>query len=366
MEANLCDINHLDSDVLLPPRKRLLAGLKKQNSNGNSHLLPLTSATSNEFDTRLNNLLRSHLKNPNLSPEEMVESSRSAAVAAGKVAVSARAVADEKAEKAAKAVAAAKGALELVATISENTDCRERNSRKNKMKKHVQVEMLYTKHRSVENCKTDEELARKLHRAINSSPRISKFSSTSDLNSHKRKRLKNVPISEKTRISNGVTVWEGSPPSTSNGNGLAGEVDSEGSVHELYATRVDESTPKFNKADRLKIDSEEVESSHSKERIGESLDDISSNCRKRGRLKQKKLPLSICTFRDRENPKEELKSRSSPLTEESMPKTTASKMPLFPVEPSGDGVMPVETTTVWKCQAFKAPTCVKQNKVMQS
>ncbi|GMP97060.1 hypothetical protein CsSME_00045461 [Camellia sinensis var. sinensis] len=37
MEANLCDLNHLDSDVLLPPRKWLLAVLKKQNFDANSH-----------------------------------------------------------------------------------------------------------------------------------------------------------------------------------------------------------------------------------------------------------------------------------------------------------------------------------------
>ena len=29
----MCDVNLLDADVLLPPRKRLLAGLKKQSSD---------------------------------------------------------------------------------------------------------------------------------------------------------------------------------------------------------------------------------------------------------------------------------------------------------------------------------------------
>ncbi|KAJ6990507.1 hypothetical protein NC653_018922 [Populus alba x Populus x berolinensis] len=42
MEANICDINHLDADVLLPPRKRLLAGFKKQSSDGDgASLLPV-------------------------------------------------------------------------------------------------------------------------------------------------------------------------------------------------------------------------------------------------------------------------------------------------------------------------------------
>lgn len=359
MEANICDVNHLDADVLLPPRKRLLAGLKKQNSDGNSYM-PSTSSSLNEYDDRLNKLLRSHLNNDNLSEEEIVEASRSAAEAALKVAEAARAAADEKAIIAAKAVAAAKSALELVANVSEDTASNERYLKKNKLKKHVQVQMLYSnnnKNRS-ENCKTDEELARTLHRAINSSPRISKHCSPSDLKSHKHKRLKSLAFSEMMPDSN---------PSTSNGNIVAGEVDG-GSSNEKEANmvKVDESTKTFNKADTSKMENAEAERINSKEKYGE--EDTSSLGRKRGRMKQKKLPLSICNFRDQENPKEEVKYRSSRLSEEDTGKAAAAtKKPLFSVGPSGNGVMPVErTTSLWKCQSFKAPTCVKQNKVVQS
>ncbi|KAA8532075.1 hypothetical protein F0562_006783 [Nyssa sinensis] len=341
MEDNICDISHLDADVLLPPRKRLLAGLKKQNSDGILHL-PSTTSTSSEFDTRLNNFLRSHLNKPNLSHEEIVEASRSAAIAAVKVAEAARAAAEEKAAIAAKAVAAAKTALELVANVSEDTAFKERYLKKNKTKKHVPVQTLYNKQQRIENCKTDEELARKLHQAMNSSPRISKYSSTSDLKSHKHKRLKRLSTSGKTRVCNG------------------------GSSQEVCTGRVDENTSKFNKADQLKMDNGEVETSQSKDKMWEALDDTCSSSRKRGRIKQKKLPLSICTFRDRANPKEEQKSRSSPLTEENTGKSIVGNMPLFPVEPSADAVMPVETASIWKCQTFKAPACVKQNKVVQS
>ncbi|CAL5326576.1 unnamed protein product [Camellia sinensis] len=360
MEANLCDINHLNSDVLLPPRKRLLAGLKKQNFDGNSHQ-PSTSTTSSEFDTRLNNLLRSHLNNPNLSPEEIVEASRSAAAAAVKVAEAARAAAEEKAAMAAKAVAAAKSALELVAAVSEESSAsRERYSKKNKMKKHIPVRTLYNKHKPIQNCRTDEELARKLHQAINSSPRISKHSSTSELKGNKHKRLKGLSTPEKSRVSNGGIAQERNTPSMSNGNGVTRKVNSEGSSHEAYAVRVDENVSKFNKLDRLKMDNGEAETSHLKEKNLESSDEACSIGRKRGRMKQKKLPLSICTFRDRSNPKEELKSKSSPLTAENTRKTTSNSITLVPVEPS------VETTSMWKCKAFKAPVCVKQNKVVQS
>ncbi|KAL6993361.1 hypothetical protein U1Q18_011477 [Sarracenia purpurea var. burkii] len=369
MEANLCDVNHLDSNVLLPPRKRLLAGLKKQNSDGNS-VQPSSSSTLSEFEVRLNNLLRSHLNNPNLSPEEILEASRSAAAAANKTAKAARAAAEEKAARAAKAIAAAKSALELVATVTEEAPNKERHSRKNRMKKkHLPVRMLYNNHQRIENSKTDEELARNLHRAMNSSPRISKNSSTPQSKSNKHKRLKSLSTSEKTRVnSNGGIMWEGNPPPTSNGNGVKGVVDSEGSIHRAYNARVYENTPKFNKLDRLKIgNGEEAETSHSKEKKVESSDDTYNIGRKRGRIKQKKLLLSNCTSRDRANPKEDLKSKSSPLPAKSTGKAaTSNNMPLFYVEPHDD-VRPVETKSMWKCQALKAPPmCLEQNKVMQS
>lgn len=349
MEANVRDINHLDSDVLLPPRKRLLAVLKKQNCDGNSYM-PSTSCNLSEFDTRLNNLLRSHLHNPNLSNDEIVAASRSAAEAAVNVAVAARTVAEEKAVIAAKAMAAAKSALELVANVSE-----ERYLRKNKLKKHVPVKMLYNKKKG----NTDEELARKLHQAINSSPRISKNSPTSDLKNYKHKRLKNLPH-EETRVPNGVIV-----PCMSNGNGVVGEVDSEDSVQESYMVRVDENTSKFNKADRRKMENEEPVTSHSKRKIGEELEDTFGLGRKRGRIKQKKLPLSICNFRDQTNPKEDPKFRSL-MTEESVSKATSGNKQFFSVGTSGDSVKPVERKSLWKCQSLKAPACVKQNKVLQS
>ncbi|GFS39398.1 hypothetical protein Acr_00g0079810 [Actinidia rufa] len=359
METNSCHINHLDSNVLLPPRKRLLAGLKKQNSNGNPRQ-PSASSTLSEFDTRLNNLLRSHLNNPNLSPEEIVEASRSAAAVAAKAAEVARAAAEEKAVIAAKAIAAAKNALKLVATVSEIS--KERYSKKNRLKKHVPVHMLYNKRQPAEKSNVDEELARKLHRAINSSPRISKHSSTSESKSSKHKRLKVLPPQEKPRVSNGGIAWEGNRPSTSNGNGVTVEVDSESSIHKAYTLRVDENKSKFSKSDWLKMDRGEAERRHSKKKNLESSDETYSIGRKRGRIKQKKLPLTICSFRDQENPKEELRSVSSPLTEDNTGKTSLNDMQLVSVEPR-DGVRPVETTSTWKCQAFKAAASVNPNKV---
>lgn len=382
MEANICDVNHLDADVLLPPRKRLLAGLKKQSSDGDSTLQPSpvpaasspassssasasvfassSSPFSSEFNNRLNNLLSSH--SANLSPEEIVEASRIAASAAAKAAETARAAAEEKAAIAAKAVATAKSALDMVASFSEEGACKDRYSRKNKLKKHVPVQLLYKRYQPIENCNKDEELARKLHRAINSSPRICKNSSSSDLKGHKHKKPKISSSSERTR-SNGDMVLEQNCAAACNGHAVAGEVDSEGAIRESYKNKADEKACRYDKADQSEMDYGEAESSQTNEK---TWDDISTSGKKRGRVKLKKLPLSICTFRDQANPREEADTRSTPLADMNMGNPTAGNMPLFTMDPSSDGVMPIEAPSVWKCQEFNAPACVKRNKVVQS
>ncbi|KAE8710087.1 putative srpk [Hibiscus syriacus] len=304
MESNICDINHLDADVLLPPRKRLLAGFKKQASNANGASdqptvasssspspspSPSTSTSSCDVNTHLKNLLMSsHLYNPNLSPEEILESSRAAATFAVKAAVAARAAAEKKAAVATKAVAAAKSALDIVAKFSEDRD---RRLKKNKLKKHVPVQLLYKKHEPVESPRTDEELARKLHRAINSSPRISK-NSPSEWRGHKHKRPKIMATLEKTKASNGAIVLGGSPSSAYNGDTMAGEIDSEDSMEE--SVKAEAKDAKYEKSGQLELDNGEARSSHSKEK---AFEDVTTG-KKRGRMKIKKLPLSVCSFRD--------------------------------------------------------------------
>ncbi|CAL1388708.1 unnamed protein product [Linum trigynum] len=196
MDANICDMNHLDAnEVLLPPRKRLLTGYKKRafdsadphtgtlaNANAAaaaaSYRLPCLSSTASpysqssssplvspppspsatRFQTHLSDILSSHF-NDNLTPEEIVTASRTAADAAVKAAEEARAVAQDKAAMAAKAVAAAKEALAMVASFSEKeaaltaeqekrvVENREtiRFRKKKLKKKHVQVQVLYNK-----------------------------------------------------------------------------------------------------------------------------------------------------------------------------------------------------------------------------
>ncbi|XP_073145933.1 uncharacterized protein [Henckelia pumila] len=375
-KMNACDVTDLDTDAHLPPRKRLLAGLKRQSSDVNFPILSTSSSAGSEFDAHLNHLLSSQLSNPNITNEEIVEASMRAATDAAKIAGLARANAEDKAAKAAKAVAAAKSALELVATLSEEASKKEHRLKKNKLKKHIPVESLYSKNKGKTNCRADEELARNLHRSMNSSPRISKSSLSSDTKTHnKHKRLKSSASCEKTYIHGGGLVGEGNRPSiaTSIGNGILEEVN-EGPAREIEMSRVDLNTSKSEKVgeptlfywdeshpsttDRTKLEHGEVEILDSKDKAADSFDGLG---KKRGRIKQKKLPLSICSFRDKTGTKEQQKSKDLPHSEDNSSGAAPGNHPSFP-----DSLIPVEKTSVWKCQAFKAPACVKQNKVIRS
>ncbi|KAE8703849.1 putative srpk [Hibiscus syriacus] len=338
MEANICEINHLDADVLLPPRKRLLAGFKKQASNANatsdqpiaasstsspsppSPPSPSSATSSSDVDAHLNNLLSPRLNNPNLSPEEIFEASRTAAIAAAKAAEAARAAAEEKAAIAAKAIAAAKSALDMVATFSEDAGSKDRYLKKNKIKKHVPVQVLYKKHQPIENSRVDEDLAQRLHRAINRSSRISKGSPISEWKGHQHKRPKSLPTLESTKVPNGGIVLRGSPSSTCNGSTMEAEINSDDLVREHVKVANE------GKSGQSVLDNGEAESGYSKEK---ACKEAYPSGKKRGTLKLKKLPLSVCSYRDRVNHKEEMITESSPLMEKNMGNPTVVVKPVF-------------------------------------
>ncbi|GMH25152.1 hypothetical protein Nepgr_026995 [Nepenthes gracilis] len=309
---NECDINHLDADVLLPPRKRLLAGLKKQNLEITLRCCQenLKSNPLNRYDARIKNLIKLYKNGSNMSPEEIAQAAGSAAAAATRAAEAARAAAEDKSAIAAKAVAAAKNALDLVASFSEEGGSKERHHKKNKLKKHVPVQVLYKKYQPVENCRTDEELARKLHQAMNSSPRISKHIPGSDSRNHKKKKLKISPTNENGKFPNDVTMNERKFPSSCNGDNIPGGVDSEVFNEESYIVQFDKGS-KFGKSAHAEENIGEAESSYSKEKSFEASYEKYNNGRKRGRIKQKRLPLSLCSFKDQANPREDLNPSSS-------------------------------------------------------
>ncbi|KAJ0254342.1 hypothetical protein HA466_0108530 [Hirschfeldia incana] len=255
MATNACD-----ADTLLPPRKRLLAGFKKQNSNGSSSTSysdGSSSSASTDVQTHLDNLLSSQLNDDNnhgRSPEELAQTSKATAALATKIAKAARAAANEKAFIASKAVAAAKSALELFASFPAET-VKERSPRKNKQKKHVPVHVLYSKGVA------DEELARRLNRAIDNSPRV--------LSGHRNKKQKSVAS----------TMYDG--------HDVAGVVDSDTSTDD--------------EIDRIRVNKKVLLCNDNalKEKTGEGSG--SSLGKRRGRVKLKKLALSMCASKDQEN-----------------------------------------------------------------
>lgn len=373
MDANTCNTNHSNTDALLPPRKRLLAGLKRQNSDLHPPVsLPLSSEGAENEKDCLIGVYKFRFNNSNLSNEGIVEASRAAAVEAAEAAVAARINAEEKAAKAVKAVALAKSALELVAALSSN----EESPKKNKMKKHVPLEALYNNRKDSISCRMDEVLARKLHQAINSSPRILKNSSGADLKDHSHKKLKH------TAMLNGVAPMVVNLSSTTSSNGNHVDIEKvhtecplkttnsivpnlNGSNHDQGKQRKldngEESEP--GRSNAMKMEKSKVELILSNGKFTESLE---SNGKKRGKLKQKKLPLSICSFRDRSNLSlnEEPKHQGKSKLEDNAARTLEGKQGSFPTGNSGNVLVPVERTSMWKCQSLKAPSCV--NKVMQS
>nr|VDD47942.1 unnamed protein product [Brassica oleracea] len=169
------ETDQLDSDSHLPPRKRLLAEFKKLNgssfssSSSTSNSNGSSSSASTDVYTHLDDLLASRFNNE--SPEELAEAARSAAASAVKAAKTARAVANEKALISAKAIAAAKRALELVDSFPKEAmpDCKERSPKKNKQRKHVPLHHLYYskgEFRDEEEEEEEEDLALRLHRAV--------------------------------------------------------------------------------------------------------------------------------------------------------------------------------------------------------
>ncbi|KAG2244769.1 hypothetical protein Bca4012_022163 [Brassica carinata] len=251
------ETNQLDSDTHLPPRKRLLAGFKKLNgsssplaSTSNSNGSSSSSAPSTDVHTHLDDLLLASRFNHSQSPEELAEAARSAAALAVKAAKTARAVANEKALISAKAIAAAKRALELVDSFPKE---RRSPPKKNKQKKHVPLQHLYSKGEELRD-EEEEYLASRLHRAVDKRcPKVLGTRSSFEENGQINKRQKTGTVNDD----------------------VAGVVDSDCSYERLESNR---EAFKPDEVDSIPTPGKEESNS-----LG----------RRRGRVKLKKLPLTI-------------------------------------------------------------------------
>ncbi|URE18856.1 hypothetical protein MUK42_31070 [Musa troglodytarum] len=157
-----------DANTHLPPRKRLLVELRRDSSDFDC--LPPIPSVSGDFGAQLRDVISS----PSSTPEEVIEVAKSVALATAEVAMAARNAATEKAAAAAKAKAAAKSALLFLDLISRSRNLRKGCLSKHKVrKKQIPIELLYKTQLPAGSQEADEELARKLHLAMNSSPRLS-------------------------------------------------------------------------------------------------------------------------------------------------------------------------------------------------
>ena len=179
--------------------------------------------------------------------------------------------------------------------------------------------------------------------------------------------MKFLPPSEKSGNVSGTTPMDENRKLTSpyNGDDMDHGIDCEGSNEEPYTVKVDDMVSKSSKPDEIEVDSGEAESSHSKEKTIEPSDDICINGRKRGRIKQKKLSLSICSSKDQSNPKEDQNLTNS-LKIARTDKPTVRHVSLHSLEPPAEYVAPIEVQQTWKCQDLKVSQCIKQDKVVQS
>ncbi|XP_019098376.1 PREDICTED: uncharacterized protein DDB_G0271670-like, partial [Camelina sativa] len=277
LATNACDVNQqLESNSHLPPRKRLLAGFKKQNSKtsgSNESPNPSSSSSSSSTSTTtfsngsssasLTDVQTQLNDDQSRSPEELAQTSKANAVLAVKAAKAARAAANEKAIIASKAVAAAKSALELFASLP--VGCKEKSPRK---KKHVPVQVLYSK-----GGLADEDLASRLNRAVYNSPRVL----TDCSSGHRNKKQKSL-VTSYVNSTVTSTMYDGN-------DDVAGVVDSDSSIDE--------------EVDRTRVNGKLLLCDNTlKEKTWE---ESSSLGKRRGRVKLKKLPLSMCASSDQEN-----------------------------------------------------------------
>ncbi|KAI4325746.1 hypothetical protein MLD38_031119 [Melastoma candidum] len=364
MDDASCDVNHLDANVLLPPRKRLLAGLKKQSldvSEGSSSpslaSCSSSSSPSSVFEAHMNRLMNIHANHPSLTLEEIAEASESASLTAANIAKAARAAAEEKAAIAVKKVVVVKSALDLVASFSEGRVVDEGSPRRNKLKKQVPVHSLYRgRPRKATSSKTDEEIARKLHQVINSSPRIVKNPSTPDSSGIKCKNRDVPHDSFRNGSVNGGTVSEVSGVLC---NASASGVECKGYEQEEIKTSDRDDKPHRKSIDGM-LQIERDKASDEKHTM---------TGKKRGRVKLKKLPLSICTSKDKANVKDDTKERISPhiMSSDNVNGSMGSHHKESPVVDGAKKTVEKNAKPpFWRCQEIEAPpACGKRNKVSQ-
>ncbi|KAJ8431984.1 LOW QUALITY PROTEIN: hypothetical protein Cgig2_005913 [Carnegiea gigantea] len=185
MDANQCNINLLDADVVLPPWKHLPVGLKKQSRSKSK------SQCSRE-------------NKPSPSPSPL-----------------------------------SPAPLISMLIINSNFIRTDPTCSRDSGGSWISSCCKTAQAARAANCRTDEELAQRLHRAMNNSSRISKRCLRSEYNNDKYKQLKILPPSGKTGIAYGTSMGNdtGKFPLAHNGDAIEVGMDRKRSNEEPYITK---------------------------------------------------------------------------------------------------------------------------------
>lgn len=329
-----------DLNTHLPPRKRLLAGLRTAASAFDADPPPSPPASA-DLAARLREMALAANASSS-SPDEMIEAARAAAAAAADAAAAARATAAEKAAVAAKARAAARAAMEFLDSFSRSGSSRNGLQLKvRSRKKHVQVKLLYKPSGRVEGRgpappkprrrrESDEDVARTLHRAMNSSPRIS-------------------PTEPKRpRSTTACDEGEGS-------NVSHAPTEANGGSSERKST-----VPLF-KHEVLDDDS----SRHSTKSSDITVNDAgigSLSAARKVKIKRKELLLNQNTSEETEP------SLHSVVSAESKSNRNGTEKCFNPADAKApvDGLAPLKITSLWKFKKFKTSHCSSDSKVLHN
>ncbi|KAF0902184.1 hypothetical protein E2562_014432 [Oryza meyeriana var. granulata] len=353
-----------DLNTHLPPRKRLLAGLRMAATPcGDAEPAPSALLTG-DLAARLRQMMGSANASSS-SPEEIVEAARSAASAAAEAAAAARATAAEKAAVAAKARAAARAAMEFLDSISRPGSSRNGLQLKVKSrKKHVQVKLLYKPNGRLEGRggsftgdasskprrrrESDEEIARKLHRAMNSSPRIS-------FTGPKRPRTIGGENGGVVDASNGSSAH---PPT----------VEVSGITNGCSLGQSSDIPASFFKHEGL--DDDKNSSGHAaKSRViaGNGVGAGNLSAGRKVKIKRKELLLNKHNSKDTKEAKEIEPSVDSIRYDESKSNGAEKRLNLVDAkDPPCDGLAPMKISSVWKFKKFKTSHCSSDSKVLHN
>uniref|UniRef100_A0A0D9WUD0 Uncharacterized protein n=1 Tax=Leersia perrieri TaxID=77586 RepID=A0A0D9WUD0_9ORYZ len=358
-----------DLNTHLPPRKRLLAGLRMAATPcGDAEPPPPAMLLTGDLAVRLRQMMLS-ANSSSSSPEEIVESARSAASVAAEAAAAARATAAEKAAVAAKARAAARAAMEFLDSISRPGSSRNGLQLKVKSrKKHVQVKLLYKPNgngrlplegrdgatgdassRPRRRRESDEEIARKLHRAMNSSPRIS-------FTGPKRPRTIVGENGGVVDACNGSSAHPSPIEASAVTNGCALGQSSEIPVPFSKHEGLDDDKDSYDQAanSRGAID-------------GNGLGAGNLSAGRKVKIKRKELLLNKHNSKDTEESKEIEPSIDSIRYDKSKISGAEKRSSFVEVKDTpGDGLAPMKISSVWKFKKFKTSHCSSDSKVLHN